>query len=152
MRPGGSTPDRALRTPSEPRRLTGVVARARNLERRYVRAGGDGVSLPGRMVWGSVYNDANIISGTGFTVAWADHLGGSPSSNIHTITFDTPFTNPPVVLLTANNDNPPATEGAYGVSIKSKDAGGSWVEVEMVNFDGTTGDGGYDFAAIEPGV
>lgn len=39
MRPGDTAPDRALRTPSEARRLTSTTGRTRNLERRFVRAG-----------------------------------------------------------------------------------------------------------------
>lgn len=40
MRPGDTAPDRALRTPSEARRLSRSQSRANNLERRFVPAGG----------------------------------------------------------------------------------------------------------------
>lgn len=101
-------------------------------------------------IWGALFNDANIIEGTGFTATW-DNNGGAPaSSNYYTIYFDDPFTNPPVVLLTPNNNNPPTTQGIYGASLLTRLA--AYIVVVTYNFDGSAGDGGFDFLALEPRV
>lgn len=105
----------------------------------------------GRMVRGALFNDASIIEGTGFTASW-DNDGGAPASlNYYTITFTTPFTNPPVVLLAGNNNNPAGgLDGEYTVTLKSRYA--DRIVVITVELDGTPADGGFDFVAIEPAV
>lgn len=109
--------------------------------------GGSGGSGP-RMVWGSLYNDADIISGTGFTTA----TGGGLSLNQIKIIFDTAFTNPPVVLLTANNDNALSSVGRYVVSLIGTDIAYIIVQVEDVDDADRIDNGGFDFLCIEPGV
>lgn len=105
-----------------------------------------------RMISGGLYNDATILAGAGFTATW-DKDGGAPSSsNYYTITFDTPFDNPPIVQLTANNNNSPGTDGAYDISLDPSGRHADRIVVFVTNFDGTTGDGGFDFLCIEPGV
>lgn len=119
--------------------------RVRKLEFRLTAAVGNA-----RILAGALYNDANIISGTGFTAEWADEDGSTPGANIYTIRFDSPFSEPgPVVSLTANNNNPETTEGAYGVSLKTRDP--NFIVVETQRFDGTAADGGgFDFLCAEP--
>ncbi len=98
-------------------------------------------------LWGAIFNDGGIISGTGFT---ADNDYGD-GINFTKITFDTPFTNPPVVLLAANNNNPDDTQGRYGVSLVDRDV--SFITVRMDAFDTVSLDnGGFDFLCLEPGV
>jgi hypothetical protein len=110
-----------------------------------------GGGIPGTEIWGALYNDANIIEGTGFTATW-DNNGGAPTNlNYYTIYFNTPFTNPPVVEFTANNNNPETTDGAYGVSLKTRTA--AYIVAITTPFDGSPGTGGgFDFVATEPGV
>ena len=105
-------------------------------------------------VWGALYNDAGIIAGTGFTTSW-DNNGGAPiNDNYYTIYFDTPFANPPVVELTANNNNPPAANGRYTVSLWTRATDRIVVITENVDDPDSLAaqDGGFDFLAIEPGV
>lgn len=105
------------------------------------------------MVWGAIYNDANIIEGTGFSVVWADGTA-SPNENFYTITFDDAFTNPPVVLVSGNNNNPADEYGRYTVTLRRRFA--DYIVVMTNDVDDpdslTTQDGGFDFLAIEPEV
>lgn len=111
-----------------------------------------GVGASPRIVWGGIFNDGNIIEGTGFTASDDGLVGGVEQ---YTITFTTPFTNPPVVLLTPNNDNGPvANNGRYTATLFSRTA--SAIVVITANIDDPDSlanqDGGFDFLAIEPGV
>ncbi len=111
----------------------------------HLAAGSDpipGLTIPARIVRGQVYNDANIIAGTGFT---ADLT----SATEITVTFDEAFDDPPTVLLTPNNNNPADMEGEYGVTQTSVSAGD--FVVTGTEFDGTPNIGGFNFAAIETG-
>jgi hypothetical protein len=101
-----------------------------------------------RIVRGAIFNDANIIEGTGFTAEWNDEDMSSPSLNLITVRFDDPFDEPgPIVLLTANNDNPADVEGEYVVTLKTRDP--DFIVVEGKELDGTPNMGGFDFIAIE---
>ncbi len=102
-------------------------------------------------VRGALFNDANIIEGSGFTASW-DNNGGAPvNMNFYTIYFDTPFDNPPVVSLTPNNNNPPGAAGRYGVSLVTPTTG--YVIVMTVDMDDPDSlaaqDGGFDFICME---
>lgn len=77
------------------------------------------------------------------------------ASNVYTIMFLVPFTNPPIVPgLAANNDNPPDVDGRYTVSLMHRHAG--YIVVLTVNVDDPDSlspqDGGFDFLAMEDSV
>ncbi len=94
-----------------------------------------------RIVRGQVFNDADIIAGTGFGATLTD-------VNEVTVTFDVPFDDPPTVVTTPNNNNPADVSGEYGVSQTSVTAGG--FVVVSTEFDGTTlFMGGFNFVAVE---
>ncbi len=120
--------------PSAGRTLGNHEARIRVLERR--RSG----SGP-RIVAGQLFNDADIIAGTGFGATLTD-------VNEITVTFDVPFDDPPTVVTTANNNNPADVAGEYGVSQTSVTASG--FVVVSTEFDGTAlFMGGFNFVAVE---
>lgn len=99
-------------------------------------------------VRGAVYNDANIIEGTGFTAEWNDEDLSHAYENLITIRFDTAFADPgPVVALTPNNNNPADVEGEYVVTLKTRDT--AFIVVEGKELDGTPNIGGFDFIAME---
>ncbi len=133
----------ALRTqrPTIPRSVGNHETRIRVLERRF----GSGDAL--RILVGQVYNDANIIAGLGFTAEWANEDGSNPGGDTITIRFDTPFSDPPTVLITENNNNPADAEGEYAVTQKSVAV--DYFEAVGREFDGTPNMGGFNFAAVE---
>ncbi len=100
-----------------------------------------------RIVAGQIYNDANIIAGTGFTAEWADQDGSSPGTNLITIRFDVPFDDPPTVVLTGNNNNPADVEGEYQLTQKSVAV--DYVVAIGLELDGTPNIGGFNFVAVE---
>lgn len=112
--------------------------------------GGGGSGGGGALVAGSVFNDANIRYGTGFTVTEAG--GGGSGSGTFTVTFTTALPVIPVVELTANNDNPPGggpPEAYFVEQIGTPTVNG--FTVQTYKQDGTTGEGGFDFACFSPG-
>ncbi len=74
--------------------------------------------------------------------------------NAFSIVFTVPFTNPPVVLLTPNNDSAASTDGRYTATLKLRTT--DWIVVLTENIDDPDSlgpdDGGFDFLCIEPGV
>lgn len=104
-------------------------------------------------VWGAIFNDADIIAGTGFTAEWNKEDLSASGEHFYTIRFDTPFTNPPVVVLTPNNDNPPNIEGRYTATLITRNV--AYIEVttqDVDDADAAAHDGGFDFLAMEPAV
>ena len=105
-------------------------------------------------VWGALFNDAGVIAGSGFTASW-DNNGGAPiNDNYITVYFDTPFTNPPVVVLAPNNNNPPSANGRYTATLLTRTTGYVVVITENVDDPDSLANqnGGFDFLCIEPGV
>lgn len=123
--------------PSAGRTLGNHEARIRVLERLRRNAGA------GALV-GQVYNDAGIIAGTGFTAEWSDFDGSSPGLNLITVFFDVPYTDPPTVVLTGNNNNPADVEGEYVVTQKTVTT--DYFVVYGLELDGTPNIGGFNFA------
>lgn len=110
-----------------------------------------------RMVWGSVYNDGDVDSGTGFT-SQNDYGDGI---NFTRITFDTEFENTPITLLTPNNNNSPDPnpgpnnkDGRYIVSLieDSSDETQIVVRIESIDDADYIDNGGFQFLCIEPGI
>lgn len=104
-------------------------------------------------VWGALFNDGTIIAGTGFAASDDGLVGGVEQ---YTVTFDTPFVNPPVVAITPNNNNGPggSTNGRYTATLYSRT--NTEIVVITANIDDPDSlgpqDGGFDFLAVEPGV
>lgn len=116
----------------------GVIRVNQNGEIHFVGTLGSTISQ--RFIYGRVYNDANIISGTGFSVEEID-------ANHHQVIYDDSLTSDNFsVVVSPNNNNPVGVEGEYGVSTKSEDTDG--FIVVMKGFDGTANDGGYNFIVI----
>lgn len=133
------------RRPSPQEQINDALERIGNLERARAASGSSGA-----FIVGSVFNDAGIISGTGFTIDWSREDGSSPNSNFYTVRFTVPFFNPPITIVSPNNNNPVALPGEYGVSTRLVNV--SWVEVMVLGFDTTVSDGGFNFVAFEPGT
>lgn len=73
------------------------------------------------------------------------------------VVFDTPFVNPPVVILSGNNNNAPnpSTPGRYTVTrLDTYGQTGYFLAItrDIDSPASIAQDGGFDFLAIEPGV
>lgn len=106
----------------------------------------------GQVIRGSVFNDGSIAEGTGFTVSDDGLVSGVTQ---YTITFTTPFVNPPVVVVAPNNNNPASTIGRYtATSLPPALTTAIIIITSNVDDPDSLGpqDGGFDFIAVEPAV